>query len=390
LGAGLGHLVPLLPLAKGLTSRGHRVFAAMRDLSTVDTLFAGLGVSYLQAPFKIGQSRNLIRPTRSFAHIMHNCGFGDIDELRALTVAWQNLYDYVRPDLIIFDYSPAALLAAWGRNVRRLVTGNGFFCPPDESPFPDLARWLPDDPDRLYQDERAVLARVNRLLEEKGAAPLERLAQLFHQVDATVLATFRELDHYPSRKGAEYWGVWPDPGGKPPVWPKGEGKKVYAYLKPFPTLANLLALLKQLRCPTVVFDGGIDLKLQRRFQCGTLRFERQRLNMVEASRRCDMAILNAGHGATAAMLMAGKPILQLPTNLEQVINGASVVRLGAGLSVRIRRPEDIAVKLMSLLHSEKFASAAQRFADKYADFDPQQRIEKALSLVDGLLEGSSC
>ena len=66
LGGGSGHLVNLLPLAKGLAGKGHRVFAALRDLSQVNRMFAGLEVSYLQAPHKTRSSGNAIDPPRSF------------------------------------------------------------------------------------------------------------------------------------------------------------------------------------------------------------------------------------------------------------------------------------------------------------------------------------
>ena len=39
LGGGLGHLVPLTPLVRALSDRGHRVFAALNDLNRADVTF---------------------------------------------------------------------------------------------------------------------------------------------------------------------------------------------------------------------------------------------------------------------------------------------------------------------------------------------------------------
>lgn len=89
------------------------------------------------------------------------------------------------------------------------------------------------------------------------------------------------------------------------------------------------------------------------------------------------------HRATA-LLMAGKPILQLPIYLEQMLNAAATVRLGAGLSARINRPEEIAVKLMALLCSESHAEAAGRFAKRHADFAPGHQVDKALRRIEEL------
>ena len=386
LGLGLGHLTTLLPLAKGLCRGGHRVFAALRDLSRADKVFAGLELSYLQAPTKMRGNGNHIHPPRTFPHILHNIGFGDFDELRAMTEAWRNLYDYVQPDLIVFDHSPTALLAARGCGAKRALIGSGFFCPRDGYPLPDLRPWLRGDSERLRRDEDRVLDNANRVLQGWGEVPLERVSQLYYQVEENFLTTFEELDNYPGRNAARYWGACPNLEGKVPVWPEGQGKRVYAYLKPFPALPKLLALLNELGCPTVVYADGIDARLQTRFQSATLRFENERLNLHQVGKHCDFAILNGTHGTTVSMLLAGKPILQVPIYLEQALNSAAVARLGAELTAEPTRPERIAEKLRALVNSDVYAEAARRFAARYADFVPERQIDRMVGRAQELLK----
>ena len=67
LGGGMGHLINLLPLARGLRLRGHRVVAALGDLSRAEQVFEGLGLAFFQAPVKIRPSPHAIEPQRSFA-----------------------------------------------------------------------------------------------------------------------------------------------------------------------------------------------------------------------------------------------------------------------------------------------------------------------------------
>lgn len=385
LGGGAGHLVRLLPLARGLTAKGHRVLVALRDLSQAGRVFAGIEVSYLQAPHKTRNGGNAVDPPRSFPHILHNAGFADADELQTMVASWRSLFDLVRPDLIVFDHAPTALLAARGLPARKALIGTGFCCPPDCCPMPDLRTWLPDQSDQLRADEDRVLGNANRTLDIFKQPPLERLAQLYHHVDENFLATFPELDNYPGRTDAEYWGAWPNVGGKPPSWPQGNGKRIYAYLKPFPALPRLLALLAELRCPTIVCVDGVDEKLRRRFNVPTLRFETERLDLAEVGRQCDLAILNGNHGTTVSMLLAGKPILQLPIFLEQALNAKAVARLSAGLGALSDRPEQIAVRLMTMLHSDKFTEAARAFAIRYAAFDPQRQIDKMLRRAEDLI-----
>ena len=387
LGGGLGHLMRLLPLTRRLRQQGHGVVAVLRDLSRANKVFGGLDVVCLQAPIKTRVGTPRFDPPRSFAHILWNSGFGDFDELLAMTAAWKSLYDYVRPDLIVFDHSPTALLAARGSAAKKVLIGTGFCCPPGVSPMPDLRPWLADDSHRLGDDENRVLDHANRVLASRGQSPLEQLAQLYREVDESFLTTFKEFDPYHGhRSAAHYWGAWPSPGGKEPIWPGGPGKKVFAYLKPFPALPRLLSQLNASRCPTLVSGDGLDLGLQTRFRSPTLCFENDPLNLVAVGRQCDLAVLNGTHGATVSMLLAGKPMLQLPIWLEQAHNSLSASHLGAAASANINKPRQIQEALGMLLNSARYEEAARGFAARYAQFSPEQETERLAIALISLLE----
>ena len=115
--------------------------------------------------------------------------------------AWRNLFLSVRPDLIVFDHSPTALLAACGLAAKKAMIGTGFFCPLDGYPLPDLRPWLHEGKERLRDDENHVLANANQVLAAWGQPPLKRISRLFHEVDEQFLVTLPELDHYQGRKG---------------------------------------------------------------------------------------------------------------------------------------------------------------------------------------------
>ena len=195
------------------------------------------------------------------------------------------------------------------------------------------------------------LNNANQVLASWGGPPLERIAQLFQDLDANFLTTFKELDCYERRENIEYWGVWANPGGKPPVWPgategdspiftaghhgaavvsaqnrdsprpredgtvpmTGRGTWIFAYLKPFPALPRLLNILEQSQCPTLMYVDGMDTRLRAYdTRCTNIRFENERLDMDQIGQQCDLAILNGTHASTASMMLAGKPMLQLP------------------------------------------------------------------------------
>lgn len=192
LGGGLGHLAPVTHLLGRLLERGYRVVLAARDLSRARTLVGRYGVELLQAPIKTAKTGERIDPLRSFAHILHNCGFADFDEFAAMAEAWRHLFEYVHPDLVLCDHAPIALLVARAMSTTSATIGTGFCCPPDVYPMPDFRPWLPDAQKSIQQDEDWVTGNINRLLGEWKCDPIDRLGRLYGEVDECFLTTFRK------------------------------------------------------------------------------------------------------------------------------------------------------------------------------------------------------
>ncbi len=286
--------------------------------------------------------------------------------------------------MIVFDHSPTALVAARGFRARRATLGTGFFCPLDESPLECLQPWLHPDLARLASDEQQVLSTINQVLGEWGQPPLDRLARMYHPCDEHFLVTFPELDHYPNRRGARYWGAWSSGFGKPPVWPPGAGKRIYAYLKPFPELPKLLELLASSGLPTIIYCDGIAPEVQRQYQAPHVRFENEPLDMDRVGRECDLAILNANHGTAVQILLAGKPSLQIPIHVEQSLLANAILRMGAGLGASPADAAEIERQFHVLCHGQVPLEGVRQFAAKYASFDPQRQTAGIIQRLEEL------
>jgi hypothetical protein len=360
--------------------------AALKDVTQARHLSNDSVVQCLQAPVRLNSVRAPFQPPSTFAHILHNAGFATRDELWPMVNAWRAVYDLVRPDLIVFEHSPTAILASHAYDVRRMNVGTGFTCPPDREPLPDWRPYLKNDAERLHDDERRVRAVANELLVAWNKRPLERLTDLYQREIVTILSTFAELDHFGPRPGGDYWGAWSAGFGRPPDWPTAPGQRVFAYLKPFRALEALLDCLVRRRTPTVIYGPSIDGQVQKRFQCDTLRFAAEAVELGAAGRECDLAILNGTHGTTAAMLLAGKPSLQIPLYLEQQLSADNVVKMDAGLSAETNNEQRVVVQLETLLdNTDRFAPAAAAFAARYAGFDYRGQIGRLAAHVEHLL-----
>src|SRR6185312_3900142 len=103
-----------------------------------------------------------------------SAGLSDADALDVILQRWTQIFQNLKPDLVVADYAPAAALVARGR-VPLMLVGNGYTAPPaDMTHFPLLHR-----SHAPVWDELRLLTILNKAARDHGLAPLERLPQLF-------------------------------------------------------------------------------------------------------------------------------------------------------------------------------------------------------------------
>ena len=385
LGGGMGHLSQLRPIALGLKRRGHRIVGAFRDLERVPIVFGDEPLDYVQAPAK-RNGPGAFQPPTTYAELFANIGLGDPVELQGLLNAWRTLFDLIQPDLLICDHSPTALLAARGYSMKRAVLGTGFFCPPVGNLLPGLRPGM--SAQEISISEANVLNRVNEVLADLHQPQLGRLSDLYRDIDKTIFTTFPELDHFGAREGVTYWGAWPAGVGTTDVieWPQGEGRRIYGYLKSFPALEALLERLAALALPTVIVCDGIDPGTRNRFASKTMRFLKRPVDAAVAAAWCDIGLLNATHGMLCAMLMAGKPTLNVPVQFEQRLLSLKLVELSAGVAASGNEPAQVVKALdFVLANRDRLTEGAGRFAGRYRDYDPDAAVRKLVERLDVIL-----
>jgi UDP:flavonoid glycosyltransferase YjiC (YdhE family) len=382
LGGGRGHLGPLRQLAERLIDRGHHMFLASRNVVAAGELFSGLPVGLFAAPFLPGTPSYAVSPVRSFVDILHNVGFGSRDDLVALASAWLSIYTAVRPDAIVFDHSPTALAASYAFPTRRILLGTGFACPPPGRETEDLRIWLGNR--RESTSQTAVLNNLNALCELHGLEPLESVGQLFAEVDATLLATFPELDHFGARDSGQYVGVFPFPPGAPPQWPRDSRPRAFAYLKPHKLVESVVAELTELRVPTILYTGSDDPEAARRYATNYVHVSPMVLDLQTALVEADFAILNGTHATTSAALLAGKATVQFPLLLEQWVLAERVAELAAGFVVPANRAQ-LLPECLRRTASGEGRDGARTFAAKYAQFDRQASVNMAVESIESAI-----
>jgi UDP:flavonoid glycosyltransferase YjiC (YdhE family) len=387
LGSGYGHLARLLPIAEALRRRGHDPVLALRDLQHGRLVFAATGWPMLQAPVRRGPVPKGPGLDTYPGILIHRGGYGDADSLATVLRAWLDLLAQVRPDLLVADFSPTAVLAARAHGLPCVAVGSSYLCPPRVSPLPAIPGRLVSPQDQLTAETR-LLQAVNQALARCGSTPLASVLDMFPPVE-DVICTFPELDQYGTRADATYWGaIERSFGSQPPVWPPGVGANVFAYLDGGSArFRKLLADLGAAGNPVLVHARGVEHAAGDLPRSPSLAFSSAPLDLDRALGEADLAVCHGSHGLVTLALLNGVPLVLIPTHREQATTCDRVVAMGAGLAVPVDAGPafDCAALVERALADPRLAVQATSFAATYRDFDPQASVERMVDFFESLL-----
>jgi UDP:flavonoid glycosyltransferase YjiC (YdhE family) len=367
LGGGTGHVTTLLPIAHAMRARGHAVSFLLRDPKAGADLAGAAEIPRAAAPVWVGPL-TYANPL-NFGQILQNFGYHLGDSLRQLIDAWRERL--AGAHAVIANVAPAAHIAARTLGIPSFEISQGFHVPPATMPAPPLRHWEAAPRAQLEAADGAVIGAINGVLAAHGAAPIGTIGDLF--AGRAMLLTYPELDIYPERGPADYYGVPKSgEGSAVPDWPAGHGPRAFGYLyNYFSGLDPLLAALQRLDAPTLLLCRGADPELLQRHAGGSLRVTGEPMSVSRLLPQADLVICHGSHQMTAQALLAGKPLLMLPTQLEQFLIMRRVVRFGAGLGIDSAAPgADYASAVGALAQEPGYAARAREFAQRYARHDP--------------------
>lgn len=382
LGAGTGHVTTLLPVAAAMKARGHEVRFFLRDLSSGADLEGAKDIPREGAPIWTGPAT--VEAPLNLGEILLNFGYHHAPQHKALVDAWrERLQD---SHAVVANVAPAAHLAARTLGIPSFEISQGFHAPPPTMPSPPLRHWEPAPRARLEASDRRVLEVINAVLSGYGAPGLSTLGELF--AGRLMLLTYPELDIYPERGPSDYYGITDSgEGAAEPGWPEGSGPRVFAYLYSyFGGLDLLLAAIAARRQPALVFCRGMAAALKEKYAGSSIRFSEEPMAVSRVLPGADVVACHASHQMTAQALLAGKPVLLLPTQLEQFLIMRRLVRFGAGLGIAPEVPNaDYAAALAALGASRGYAEKARDFARRYAGHSRGAALATMVARIEAAL-----
>ncbi|MEO8002014.1 MAG: nucleotide disphospho-sugar-binding domain-containing protein [Arenimonas sp.] len=394
LGGGLGHLHRFLPVARALAQRGHQVFIAARELHKIQQVARpGDPFIWFQSPIWLPAVRES-NVGRTYCDLLFHCGFLDPSGLLGLVRGWHALFAAVQPDLLICDHAPISLLSVRNTSIKRMTLGNGFFHPPALAPLPSFRLWEEPNPALDRQSEDRALYTSNAVLKTIGAKPMAHMHELF-EVEACLISSRQELDHYQNRTGNRhhYLGEMAEGGfGSQPVWndTNANEKKIFAYLKnEYTNINELLKILSQGPHNVLAYVSNIDPELITQYSSSHLAFSTQSVQMGAVLEKADLLICHAGSGTLSSCLMAGVPSLSLPIFAEQRISGMRVEALGCGLSVQTGEfSSAYEGAVQYLLESETCRENLRSYREKYFSNIKSDAIGHVVTVCENILAGT--
>jgi len=388
LGGDYGHLARLLPVALDLRQRGHEVVFAVRDLMGAEKLLSPHGLTYYQAPLWLRKVTQLPAAI-SYPELLMRFGFLKADALTGICRAWRNLIAMLQPDAIVLDHAPTALLATRGLQLARINFGDGFCIPPHGRPMPYFRWWQRENMARVQDSEQHAVTTANQVLVALGAPTLSGLGEL-RDCDDSMMCSFAELDHYPDRNENDYLGpIFSLGQGVDLPWPASNGPKIFAYLKPeFAALDAILAGLQKSGSSVLAHVPGAARQTLQTFSTGSMVVSAEPLDIARMRASCDLAICHGGAGTTAAMLLAGKPLMVFPMQMEQTMAAHRLVGMGVATVLAAEAGAQMPRLLKKTLADASLAQAARAFAQRYQDYDQSHTIRAAADRCEAALHAT--
>jgi hypothetical protein len=373
-GTNLGHLSHLrtpLQVAQGL---GHDLALAARELHRTPEVLPDLRFALWQAPFKQNVPRVTVEAVQCYAQLLSTQCFSSSQELASYVRAWRNIFDAFRPDIVFFEHSPTALVAAWVYGFRKVVIGSGFTVPRIDGndtllqPFPTASN-APSAVAHYEQHQRQLLARINQVHAEIGAPVMESLASLYTQAPVHALMTVPAADCFGARPNGQYLGVRPLGIATAPEWPKGQGQRVFGYLVNFPGLLHLLEALEQAKVRGLLLVRDMPDAIRSRFSGKQLSFIEHLVDLEQVATHADWVVHHGNHATSAEFSFAGVPQLAIPLHQEHLFCALRLVEQACGLMAYQDQASFVEVVEAMGARSDlrEGARLVQRHSDAYDD-----------------------
>ena len=374
---GIGHLHPLMPLARELSGRGHEVAFAVSEPFRAQVAAAGfdrhhaVGAAWLTSdlPTRFPELGAIPPGPARYEHARAHVFAGAlpldvVDDLTDLIERW-------RPDAVIRDAAELGGYVAAERcgvphvmvrtdSGSALYSERGVMAPALDAVRAQIG--LPPDPEAERPFAHLQLSAAPPIMDGPAAA----LPATWHHVRSRLERTSTDEPTWLHELGAR-------------------GPVVYATLGTVHSGPDLLAAivdaLADERLEVVVTTGNVDPASLGR-QPDRIHVARW-VSQADLLGRCDAVVSHGGFGTLAATLSHGVPLVMLPISADQPMNARQAAEAGVGIELppADRTVGAIRAAVDAVLSDPSYATAAQPPIDHAVDLLEALVARPALSCI---------
>jgi hypothetical protein len=322
---------------------------------------------YVEAPANLAAQAAAGFGARSFADVLLACGFDDVAELTAAVRAWRRLFERICPHSVVLDSAPTALLTAHLMGLRTFQLTNGFDAPPASCPRFDIEAGGAHA-ERVNEARVLLLSRRIRDAARLCTGRDDVSAQSFFEHAEKVFDGVAETDPY----GPRYMDWKLGPLGAPPhalsmEWPvpRNHRKRALVCMRYTPGGMQVLDGLARRQVDTLCAWPQAPAEALSRFRATSVRIAPCAVALGPLLPQADAVVSYGPSSFVCASLLAGKPQLMLPLDVEKHAIAQRVVQARAGV-VWGREGVGLDGCLDRLLHAPELAARAEAIAGGYA------------------------
>ena len=308
--------------------------------------------------------------------------FGPEEEIASHVGAWRDVFARAKPDVVIADYAPGAVLAARG-HLPLVNIGDGYTLPPaDLANFPRL--WPGGG--ELLHDEAEMARRISAALARFGAPPLTSYPDL-NRASAQATLTIPAFDPYRAVRREGWLGAGPF---TPPNLPSENRRGLFVSLhedRQFDT--PLMEAIAESGAGGMVVIPNMLRKTRKMFEATGFETPEELQPLDRVLERYGGLLHAGGMGTAIAAAAKGVPQVVVYVDLEKYLTGQALEERGAGISLNRRsltKPQLIDA-IRRLLGLRSFAAGAKELQRENETLLGRSALADLADMAEAVLQG---
>jgi UDP:flavonoid glycosyltransferase YjiC (YdhE family) len=328
---GLGHVVPWTSFVAQALEHGYEVHMAAPDVGMLNQhIGAAYPVQLWSSPRvrNTAHTRQSTQPSvKSWPELLVSLGYAQALVLQGAVKAWRSILGRVRPSIVVADYAPALMLAAWTMGIPFLEVGNGF-CVPPLVPHLQSFPGIKNQNLRAIADADAQLALAySECLKSFGKPSISSIGEMQSWPVSRIVMSPPELDSYFPRGDVVHAGLLQGGAFEVDSSPTTSLPSVVGYLKGnTPGLDVLIDLLVLSRINALIYIS--DGKTGGYGNRGSVTLTDQPIPLSSALNRASVYLSNGGLSGVGQALCKGCWPVIVPQQAEQVATARNLLLRG--------------------------------------------------------------